>query len=172
MPRKCLELKCWVEWSSWWDLGRVPANYGRLPNANGGQAFTCCPPSLGPSGRHQGRQGLPSPLPPPALTGITFGARTSSLMIRAVPEEKGFSAPLARFAGLVGCGALVGAPWRVMQHAGHSPLGNNSIIARQLFLLQLLQHLDKCSISLNPTALKHDEVGRLTIGSTDQSRGW
>ena len=30
----------------------------------------------------------------------------------------------------------------------------------------------ECSIILHPTALKHDEVAQLSIGSTDQSRGW
>ena len=69
----------------WWDPGRVPANYSRLPNANGGQAFTC-PPSLGPSGRHQGREGLPSPTSSSHWR-ITFGARTSSLMF---PRDKKF----------------------------------------------------------------------------------
>ena len=64
-----------LAWGGW-----VPANYGRLPNANGGQAFTCL-------GRHQPaceahqediRGGL-CQVPPPALTGHTFRAEMSSL---------------------------------------------------------------------------------------------
>ena len=58
---------------------------------------------------------------PPTLT---FGGRTSSLVIT---PEKCFPAPLASFAGLVGCRAFVSRS-RVMQHAGDSPPGNNSII--------------------------------------------
>ena len=76
--------KCWagcsvvIQGLAWG--GRVPANYGRLPNANGGQAFTCL-------GRHQPAceahqediRGGVCQVPPPALTGHTFRAEMSSL---------------------------------------------------------------------------------------------
>ena len=128
---------------------------------------------------------------PPTLT---FGGRTSSPVIT---PEKCFPAPLASFAGLVGCRAFVSRS-RVMQHAGDSPPGNNSIINPSTQQLnnnqqqrtttqqqptttqqqsdnnQRQQHSDgeEHSIILGRLALKHDEAGRWTIGSTDQSGRW
>ena len=125
---------------------------------------------------------------PPTLT---FGGRTRSPVIT---PEKCFPAPLASFAGLVGCRAFVSRS-RVMQHAGDSPPGNNSIInpllhpttqqqpattndnpttIQQSDNNQRQQHSDgeEHSIILGRLALKHDEAGRWTIGSTDQSGRW
>ena len=112
-------------------------------------------------------------LPPPALTGITFGARTSSLMITESSRGKGFSAPLARFAGLV-----VRAAWPSYAARRSFSAGVIRILRSETILLSPDSFSssncwrDKCSIILDPTALKHDEVGQLSIGSTDQSRGW